>query len=195
MPPLKLESFESDPEAAVVQASQHLVLTEDARLQAYEQGYGAGWEDAVNAQTEDQSRIRADLARNLQALGFTYHEARNHVLRAVAPLLQDMIAQLLPQVAREALAPTVLDTLLPMAEHLADVPVSVVLNPAARPAVEALLAQTALPVSITEEPTLGEGQVYLRLGPSETHVDLDRATALISQAVRGFFGLSEQEHP
>lgn len=195
MPPLKLESFESDPEAAVAQASQHLVLTEDARLQAYEQGYGAGWEDAVTAQTEDQSRIRADLARNLQALGFTYHEARNHVLRAVAPLLQDMIGQLLPQVAREALAPTVLDTLLPMAEHLADAPVSVVLNPAARPAVEALLAQTALPVSITEEPTLGEGQVYLRLGPAETHVDLDRATALISQAVRGFFGLSEQEHP
>jgi len=195
MPPLKLESFESDPEAAVAQASQHLVLTEDARLQAYEQGYGAGWEDAVTAQTEDQSRIRADLARNLQALGFTYHEARSHVLRAVAPLLQDMIGQLLPQVAREALGPTVLDTLLPMAEHLADAPVSVVLNPAARPAVEALLAQTALPVSITEEPTLGEGQVYLRLGPAETHVDLDRATALISQAVRGFFGLSEQEHP
>lgn len=195
MPPLKLESFESDPEAAVVQASQHLVLTEDARLQAYEQGYGAGWEDAVTAQTEDQSRIRADLARNLQALGFTYHEARNHVLRAVAPLLQDMIGQLLPQVAREALGPTVLETLLPMAEHLADAPVSVVLNPAARPAVEALLAQTALPVSFTEEPTLGEGQVYLRFGPAETHVDLDRATALISQAVRGFFGLSEQEHP
>jgi len=195
MPPLKLESFESDPEAAVAQASQHLVLTEDARLQAYEQGYGAGWEDAVTAQTEDQSRIRADLARNLQALGFTYHEARSHVLRAVAPLLQDMIGQLLPQVAREALGPTVLDTLLPMAEHLADAPVSVVLNPAARPAVEALLAQTALPVSFTEEPTLGEGQVYLRFGPAETHVDLDRATALISQAVRGFFGLSEQEHP
>lgn len=195
MPTLKLESFESDPEAAVVQASQQLVLTEDARLHAYEQGYGAGWEDAVTAQAEDQSRIRTDLARNLQALGFTYHEARSHVLRALAPLLQDMIGQLLPQIARDALAPTVLETLLPMAEHLADAPVSVVLNPAARPAVEALLAQTALPVSITEEPTLGEGQVYLRLGPSETHVDLDRATALISQAVRGFFGLSEQEHP
>jgi len=46
---------------------------------------------------------------------------------------------------------------------------------------------------LQEEPTLGEGQVYLRLGDTETRIDLDRATAEIAAAVRSFFGLSEGE--
>ncbi len=50
---------------------------------------------------------------------------------------------------------------MPLAEGLGDAPVTLVLNPASRAAVEALLEQaTGLPVIIEEEPTLGEGQVY-----------------------------------
>lgn len=191
---LKLESFEQDPAAAEAPAALP-VLAEEARLAAYEQGYGAGWEDAVAAQNDDQSRIRADLARSLQALGFTYQEAREHVLRALGPLLQEVVGQLLPQVAQQALGPVIAETLMPLADQLADAPVTVVLNPAARPAVESLLARAALPFAIAEEPTLGEGQAYLRMGAGETHVDLDHATAQIVTAVRGFFGLSEQENP
>lgn len=190
---LKLESFE--PDGTAERPAAPPVLAEEARLAAYEQGYGAGWEDAVAAQTDDQSRIRADLARSLQALGFTYQEAREHVLRALGPLLQEVVGRLLPQTARQALAPVIAETLMPLAEQLADAPVTVVLNPAARPAVESLLTRAALPFAIADEPTLGEGQAYLRMGSSETHVDLDHATAQIVAAVRGFFGLSEQENP
>jgi len=78
-----------------------------------------------------------------------------------------------------------------MAEAMADTPVTLVLNPASRAAVAQLLEQaTGLPLILQEEPTLGEGQVYLRLGGSETEVDLDRAIADITAAVRGFFALS-----
>jgi hypothetical protein len=35
---------------------------------SFEQGYSAGWDDAVAAQQDDQGRIRTDLARNLQSL-------------------------------------------------------------------------------------------------------------------------------
>jgi flagellar assembly protein FliH len=60
--------------------------------------------------------------------------------------------------------------------------------------VEALLQEAvALPFTLRDEPTLGEGQVYLRLGDSETRIDLDRATAEITAAVRGFFELTHQE--
>lgn len=193
-PLLKLEVFETVEPHKKATVVTDIGALEEARLAAYEQGYSAGWEDASNATSEDQTRIGADLARSIQALGFTYHEARMHVLRAIGPLLQEMVARLLPEMAREALAPVVLETLMPMAEIMADAPVSIVMNPAVRPAIEALLERaTGLPLTVIEEPTLGEGQVYLRLGDTETHVDLDRATAEIAAAVRGFFGLTEKD--
>jgi flagellar assembly protein FliH len=137
--------------------------------------------------------MRTDLARHLQALGFSYQEARMHVLKAIEPLLIEIVARLLPDLARETLAPVVLEALMPMAEAMADTPVTLVMNPAARPAIEQLLERaTGLPLVLQEEPTLGEGQVYLRLGTSETQIDLDRAIADITAAVRGFFDLPQR---
>ena len=192
---LRLEVFDvqdaSSTRATIVTDANHL---EDIRMQAYEQGYTAGWDDAASAQSEDQSRIQADFARNLQSLGFTFHEARMHVLRAVQPLLNEIVICLLPEMAREALASVALEILMPLADEMADAPVTLVLNPASRPAVEALLEKaTGLQLTVIEEPTLGEGQVYLRLGDVETRVDLDRATADIATAVRDFFDLTEKD--
>ena len=168
---------------------------EDIRMQAYEQGYTAGWDDAAATEAENQSRIQNDFARNLQSLSFTFQEARMHVLRALEPLLHEIVISLLPQMARDSLASVALETLLPLADQMADAPVTLVLNPASRAAVEALLDQAAgLPLTVHEEPTLGECQVYIRLGDVETRVDLGRATADIARAVHDFFDISEKEH-
>jgi flagellar assembly protein FliH len=195
MPLPKLEVFDTDPAprpASAMVMTQASALDE-AKLAGYEQGYKAGWDDAVAAQSEDQTRIRADLARNLQQLSFTYQEARSHILKAVQPLLEEMVNRLLPETARETLAPLVLEQVMPMAEDLTDQPVTLVLNPSVRVAVETLIAQaTGLPMRIEEEPTLPEGQVYIRLGGSEAQVDLTRVTADIAAAVRGFFSLTEE---
>lgn len=167
---------------------------EDIRMLAYEQGYTAGWDDAAAAQTDDQTRIKSDFARNLQSLGFTFQEARMHVLRNIQPLLLQIVSRLLPEMARETLASIALETLMPLADEMADAPVTVVLNPLSRPAVEALLEQaTGLPLIVIEEPSLGEGQVYLRMGDNETRIDLDRATASIADAVRDFFDHTEKD--
>lgn len=191
---LRLEVFEAADPAQEPVAPSAAGADQESRLEAYEQGYRAGWEDAAAAHAEDQRRIRVDLARSLQALGFTYQEARAHVLKSLAPLMQDMVGKLLPEMAREALAPTVLETLMPLAEQLADEPVTLVVNANDRKAIEELLEQaTGLPVTIVEEATLSEGQAFLRLGLQEVHIDLARATAEIAAAVRGFFGFSEKE--
>jgi flagellar assembly protein FliH len=195
MPLPKLEVFDTDPAprpASAMIMTQASALDE-AKLAGYEQGYKAGWDDAAAAQSEDQTRIRADLARNLQQLSFTYQEARSHILKAVQPLLEEMVSRLLPETARETLAPLVLEQVMPMAEDLTDQPVTLVLNPSVRAAVETLIEQaTGLPMLIEEEPTLPEGQVYIRLGGSEAQVDLTRVTADIAAAVRGFFSLTEE---
>jgi len=193
MPPLKLEIFRTGADGTAADSAES-AAQEELRLAAYDQGYGAGWDDSTAAQADEQRRLQAELARNLQALSFTYHEARGHLIRAIAPLLEDMCTRLLPELAREAIAPVVLDALMPLTEDLADTPVTIVINPAARPAVESLLdTATGLPVTLRDEPSLGEGQVYLQLGETETRVDLDRAIAQIIAAVRGFFDLTEKD--
>lgn len=195
MSPLRLEVFET-PDTPASRATMMLDAgaLEDIRMLAYEQGYTAGWDDAAASQSDDQSRIKADFARNLQSLGFTFQEARMHVLRALQPLIYEIVASLLPQMARETLASIALETLMPLADQMADAPVTLVLNPASRAAVETLLEQaTGLPLTVIEEATLGEGQVYLRLGDIETRVDLNRATADIAAAVRDFFDHSKKD--
>ena len=167
---------------------------EDMRMQAFEQGYTAGWDDAATSHSDEQGRIKADFARNLQTLGFTFQEARMHVLRSLQPLIQQIATCLLPQFARKALASVVLETLMPIAGEIADAPVTLVLNPASRAPVQGLLEQaTGLPLTVIEEPTLGEGQVYLRLGDIETRVDLDAATDAIIRAIDDFFDTVEKE--
>lgn len=166
---------------------------EEMRLAAFEKGYTAGWDDAVAAQDAEQARLRADLARNLEDLSFTYAEARAHVLQAMEPLLRDMVAKVLPALARDSLAPVVLETLLPLAEEMAGAAITVVVNPANRPAVEALLtARKTLPLTFVEEPSLGEGQVYLRMGDAESRIDLDGVIAAIGRAVAGFFAMQNE---
>jgi len=197
MPTLRLEVF--DIVTADDGSEQPLVQTsvlDEAKVASFEQGYSAGWDDAVAAQQGDQSRIRADLARNLQSLSFTFQDARSHVLQAIRPLILEMTNRLLPAVAHEALAPTVLEALMPLADELVDAPLTLVLNPAARDQVAGVLEQaTGLPMKIEEEPSLPEGQVYIRFGTAEIKVDLTQVTADITAAVRGFFNLTTEEIP
>lgn len=192
MPALRLEVFDTASAGdGTLQPLVEATAVEEAKVSGFEQGYTAGWDDAVAAQQGDQTRIRADLARNLQSLAFTFQDARSHVLQSIQPLMLEMINRLLPEIARAALAPTVLEALTPLAADLADAPLTLVLNPSVRTQVEDLVAgATGLPLAIEEEPSLPEGQIYIRFGTAETKVDLSQVTADIAAAVRAFFTLN-----
>jgi flagellar biosynthesis/type III secretory pathway protein FliH len=197
---LRLETFDTGPArgpgASVVLEEEAF---EDAKLAAYEQGYAAGWEDAAQAQAGETARLGVDVGRSLQALGFTFQDARQHVLKGVEPVLRAMTDVILPDLARATLAPRVIEALRPVLAQRTDLPVTLVLNPAARPAVEALLGQTlaaaakGLPLVLEDEPSLGQGQAYLRFGPAETRIDLDDALTRMRAAVDDFFTLTAEE--
>lgn len=190
MPPLRLEVFEAGTAQDRATVVTDINALDEARLASYEQGYAAGWEDCAAAQSQEKSQMAADLAHNLQSLNFTYHEARAHVLKALEPLLVDLITHILPDVAKAALAPTVLSAIMPLAEKMADAPIKLLHNPGAHDAIEPMLQKiTGPPLTLVEEPTLGEGQVFLQLGDSEVRVDLDGAIAEIKAAVDDFFNL------
>ncbi len=189
----RLEVFElPDESGESVTLSQGAI--EDTRLAAFEQGYAAGWDDAVAAQDQGTARLRADLARNLEDLSFTYAEAHRHVLGALEPLLRDMVGKVLPAMARDTLGLIVIEQLLPVARDLAGAPIEVVVCPASRLLVEPLIAATGIvPLIVCDEPTLGEGQVHLRFADRERRIDLDGVIAAIGAAVADFFQLEQEK--
>lgn len=170
------------------------VSLEEAKLASYDVGYSQGWEDALSTQSSESSKLQSELARNLQGLSFTFTEARNHVLKGFDPLMAEIVSKLLPQMARDLLGPAILEILKPISEGMADSPITLVASPLARDAIQLMVNEnTDLPIVVVEEPSLTEGQVYLRLGEAENHVNLDRAVAEISMLIRSFFELPNEE--
>ncbi len=166
---------------------------EKARLQGYEDGYQAGWDDAVRAEKETQARIDAEFARNLQEMGFTFQEARAHVLDSLEPLLVGMVEKVLPDLVAQTLGQSIVDELLQLAAQVADAPIEVVLKPSCRAALEPKLqAATSIPFTLVEENSVAEGQVYLRAGERERHLDFAGAVERIGQSINDFFSLNEK---
>lgn len=191
--PLQLETFDlpSPAERGAVGAGE----IEDLRLDAYGQGYAAGWDDAVAAQDAEIAHLRTDLGRNLQDMALNYRDARSHVLSAIEPLLQEMVAKVLPAIAHHALAPMIIEILRPAAEQMASVPITVLTATAHRETVERLLtaAGTDLPVTVRAEPSLSHGQAHLKIGSQETRIDLDGVVGAITRAVGTFFQIENGE--
>ncbi len=190
---LRLEVF--DVVAAPAEDSTAHAVTaegvEDVRLAAYERGYSAGWEDALASQSDDQRRIRDDLARNLGDLSFTYFEARAHLLGGLEPLLRGMVDRVLPEIARATLGAAVVAEIQAEAGRLASAPVELEVAPANRAAVEAALgAEPALPVTLREEPSLADGQVHFRFGAEERALDLEALLGAIRALVADFLSAS-----
>ncbi|MCL7466470.1 flagellar biosynthesis protein [Phaeovulum sp. NW3] len=190
---LELETFEPEEPAPESFALDPAEL-EELKLTAFEQGYAAGWDDAIAAQDAEAAKLRAELGRNLQELAFTYHEARGHVLRALEPLLRDMATKVLPALARDNTARIVLEHLVPVAEELASAPVKVVAHPASLAQIKELLLREAdFPLDFAEEPSLGEAQVYLRFRDSELRIDLDGVVEAIRAAISAYFNSNDPE--
>ena len=190
---LNLESFDPLQQEASDGAPDETELAEQ-RLQSYEQGYAAGWDDAVGAQSADMARLRTELGRNLTEMSLSFHEARQHVLASLGPLLTEMVTKVLPQIAHKALPHVVLEQLAPLADALSGTPVEVRTAPANVGPVERLLGESgSLPVKVTADETLSEGQAFLGTGRQDALIDLDTVVAAIGDAVTAFLESSRTE--
>ena len=190
---LELETFDlpDDPLQATLMGDAQVA---EMKLHSYEQGYQAGWDDALGAQNDDITRLRTELGRNLAEMALSYRDARRHILAALEPLLDEMVAKVLPAIAHQAIGPMILEELRPAIEPLAATPVTIRTAPANVGMVEALLSQkTELPVEVVAEPTLGLGQAFLKTGAGEVQIDLDGVVEAIGAAVKAYFQTEHDE--
>ena len=169
------------------------VLEESQRLAAFEEGYQAGWDDAARSFTESHQKLSADLANNLEDLSFTFHEARAHVLKAIEPVLHDITVKLLPEIARASMPALVSEKLEALCRQSAEAPATIAVAPGSQKAIAAVLPEKpGFPLEIVEEPTLAEGQAFLRLGQIEHSVDTNRAVAELTAAIQDFFCVNDE---
>ena len=167
-------------------------VLEDAHLAAFESGYQAGWDDASAAHAKNQNQTITDLSQNLQALSFTYHEAYTHVLAAIHPLLQQMVATVLPDLAQATLGIRIISEVGKMAASHANPDLELTVSSATRSQVEALLNEGLnMPVHLLDDDSLGSGEVFLKLGQEERKIDMTGLLASIDTAVNQFFNTNE----
>lgn len=164
------------------------VTLEEERVEAFENGYKAGWQDAVKAANEDADRVATDFAGNLQDISFTMVEAQRDILAALRPLMTGMIESVLPHMARRTIGDHVAQTIEGMARSAMEGPLQLVTAPANAEALRAMIEDRGLENTTVEiEPSLGDGQVHVRAAGHEQEIDLDSVLAQIDAAIAGFF--------
>jgi flagellar biosynthesis/type III secretory pathway protein FliH len=159
---------------------------ENERLEAFDKGYRAGWDDAIKAKAEDNAGFSDEFSQNLQDLSFTYHDVHAQVLSNLHPLFEEILQKILPRLAHETLGAHIAEQLSGLAREIGTASVEILVPVGASEKVTQIIneAECNLPISVSESQSLQEGQAELRLGAREIAVDLADVSDQITQAVR-----------
>lgn len=161
----------------VPESAEGAAVPDTGAIAAYEDGYRNGWDDAVRSAEDERAAIGAELARNLRDAEFSYLEAREDVMSALAPFLSELFERLAGECLPELTAAAIASALEPgdgrrQGQGTAR-PVVLELAPQDIAAVRALAG--ARPdmedVTIREEPALASGQVRLTAAETEFRID------------------------
>lgn len=170
---LELEVFEVaqlDEEAPLLDAFQ----AEKMREAAYEQGYAAGWQDALE-QMRNEDELRHIAAQEaLQAIGFSYTEAHQALTGSFLALTQALLDSVLPEAARLALPLCLEAELDALVQQHARPAVQIFCAPGVLGTIETVIAScTQAEIELGAEPSFSEAQISLRIGSQERVINLD----------------------
>lgn len=167
---------------------------DDAKLVSFEDGYKAGWEDAVKAHEGAKDKVAADFSQNLEDMSFTFHEAVAKLGLAMKPLLLQIVTKVLPELSDKTLAAHIVSQMSDMMADQAEHAIEIAVSPGNLEVLtEVVSGKTNIPFAIKSESALGDGQVYLRVNSDEREINLDAVKQGISDALDAFFQNIEQE--
>ncbi|WP_170571450.1 ABC transporter ATP-binding protein [Ruegeria atlantica] len=177
-----LQDFTLQAEGGKLQLLDEETL-EEHRLAAFEQGYSAGWEDAVQAQEQSRGQISTDLARSLEDMSFTYHEATSRMTLSLEAMFQSLVNVVLPEMLDRGFAARLVEQLTDMAREQIGQPMQVYVPKECAADVDALLPpELSLPTRVIEDLSLEPGQARLQVGTSQREVDCSGLLAAVAGA-------------
>lgn len=167
---------------------------EALRLEAFESGYQAGWDDSSAAHQTERERVSSDLAQSLQDMSFSYHEAYAKLSIAMKPLLTKCVTMLLPQTLQSSLSAQVISKASELVQAQSEGAIEIVVSPETEPAMRNLLEQNLnLPFGLAIDPGLLSGQVRLQAKAGECEINLDALLADLTTAIDAFCEVNKQE--
>lgn len=190
----RYRNFGGAPSKTTKSDSSDAEAVEDQKLQAFEAGFQAGWDDALKAQTDAKKKLSDELSENLQAISFSHREAVAKVSSSMQPIVQEIVEKLLPEIVRAGLSAHIMEQIKDMLDDQLDQSIEVVVAPSNVSTVSALLRDNLKDVfAVTGDGDIGEGQAFVRIGQSERQVDLDGVVSGVSDAMKAFFHEATQE--
>lgn len=188
---LQLEDFAAPP--AFAPDPEPTVDTSAERKDAFDSGYKDGWSDAFEEARTEDSKARSAIASALQELGFTYFEARQHIMGSFQPLVTSMVEAVLPQVSRSSLVPLVQQEMEALSQ-LVEPPIHILCAPSNENELRTIAeSATSLPIEIVVEPTLLPSQVQLHFADGFSAIDTGATLSRIQAAVDDFFAPARPE--
>lgn len=170
------------------------VASEEEKLQSFEAGYQAGWDDALKAQKESNDHISAEFAQNLQDMTFTYHEALSKLTSSIEPVMKEVVSKLLPEIVAQSLVGHICEQIDILIKENVGQNIEVVVCKSNVSKLEMIAGDKyENQIKIVAEETLGEGQAFVRIGNSERQVDIAGVVEGVSNAIAAFFYQSHQE--
>ena len=172
---------------AILMADTTSEALEEAQLSGFDTGYQAGWDDAVKAREGEDTKLTAEFVHTLQDLSFTYHEAFAKLSSGMRPLLSTFVTSVLPQVARDGLALQLADQINELVDGQSENMIELAVSPLRKPMLSEIIEQyDSIPFLITEDASLGDGQVHLRVNQHERDIDVDRVLSEVSASIDAF---------
>ncbi len=169
---------------------------EEQKLASFEQGYTAGWDDSITNQTESTGRLTESLSRSLEDISFTYQEAYQQMLSSVAPVFGAMVDHVLPEVMRSSVGQVVVEQARDLVGETSAMPLTLWVPPGTATQVRPVVVGAGgMDVRVEEDPTLGDGQICLRVGDYERELDTSVMLRDIRSAVEGFAHELKSEMP
>ena len=201
MPVPQLEAFDAERADASTVVITDAAALDALRAAAWEEGYQTGRDEARLQAASAEAESRAALASHLGQLTLTAAGAQREILSALEGPLLALTSCLLPVLARESLAPLLLEQISPLISEAAGQPLTLWLHPSGRARIGELLAASAPPeLTICEDPALGPDDARFSIGGtgSGAELGLSRLCSEAARILQDFFTLSSalpEEHP
>lgn len=163
------------------------VALETVRLEAFESGYQAGWEDAKSAFEQSKDILSNAALENIRDVSFTYQEALGAVTSGLEPLLHEICNQILPEISRNAIAGYVVEVLKDATAETDFGTIVVSAHPSQVQVLETYLTgQIQVPFEIKQVNELAEDQVIFALNAKEFEINLAEARQKIRNTFADF---------
>lgn len=157
-------------------------------IDRFDDGYNAGWDDAMAQVEAEQTRVGEGLATRLGSLEQGHRAAVAASLLALEPTLREIFDKLLPRTAERAFLPLLLEEIERLLDDGAG-KLALHVAPEEEASVVRLLARAKIGpdrVTVRSEPALSISQAQLRWQGQERRIDLERTLEALDEALESF---------